>query len=372
MGVERLIKCNCGKKYRFNKRGDIRRRQCPSCGQALSSAVILNSKQVGQVANVPNGERIKVRCPKCEKKLQAPLKAIGKPIQCPACSTKLAVSRSGRSLLVSIAPSNDLSDLLDEADADASRRCVERVQCEFCQHELQEQKQICPQCNRQNVATSAAKQTSKKLRRTGQVALGVGISVVYYHLILSFTNPLLLFAGVLFKLPSLLAIIVWAQGILLLSSPIGMLICAFAPVPVSRRLVVLALVAQVVAVVFHFEPIEDPRLGVLASLVVQNLPSLLGLGSYMLFVEYMALVGAGTSGVESSIQQIRNRTVFLVFFPMTIILGQVVVAFLSVAFGGIFFVVVMSILVLIYLGVWLLWLKEYLELLSYLKSQLLS
>ncbi|MDG2380187.1 MAG: ATP-dependent sacrificial sulfur transferase LarE [Pirellulaceae bacterium] len=217
------------------------------------------------------------------------------------------------------------------------------------------------------MANAAAKLTSKKLRRTGQVALGVGISVVYYHLILSFTNLLLLFAGVLFNLPSLLAITVWAQGILLLSSPIGMLICAFAPVPVSRRLVVLALVAQIVAVVFHLEPIEDPRLGVLASLVVQNLAGLLGLGSYMLFVEYLGLVGAKNLGVASSIQQIRNRTIFSVFFPIAINLGLVVVALLSVAFGGIFFVVVMSILVLIYLGVWLLWLKEYLELLSYLK-----
>lgn len=100
--------CACGEKYVLKAEADLcRERKCPDCGQPLNSAAFSNSQDADRVAHVATRERIQFRCPKCKKKLQAPRKAMGKTIECPGCSTKLAIPGNSHATPKMPAPSND-------------------------------------------------------------------------------------------------------------------------------------------------------------------------------------------------------------------------------------------------------------------------
>lgn len=363
-----IATCECGRQLRIPPKSSATRFRCSSCGEILtrSEPRTINRTADTKVTRETATTRISFRCPKCKKILQTLRKAAGQRIVCPGCSTELKIPAKAAPK-----PANDISDLLDEAEQEAAKRCAE----------------LAVGTNAESGSSdtdSVQKSTpSARSRRLTRIAVGSGLSLVYYGLILSVGNPFFASIASASGNAKLLTASHWLQLAVLPMNLLGLVLCTAVPARFGKNYVFLAVLVEGFAVALTLNPLtidiaSTQVSGELISQVVfaisyylvALLPDILSLTSYFLFLRFLIACCEAMKkpGLVSAAEQVWQRTVVLIFFPIVGFLFAVLFDFLLSPLGVILFVGV----TLAWFVMSVIWLVGYLELLSFLKNDLLG
>lgn len=300
---------------------------------------------------------------------------VGKRVTCPHCRKTLTVpdGAAKRKLAPAHLPSPDISDLLDEVESakETKEQPIARA-CSNCGTTVYGKVISCPYCNRRMpIPAPAAQESTKTNRRHAQWMVGVGLSLVYYSLMLTIGAFLLVIVGAFARAEKVVFfawLLSFAVGPMAL---LGKSLCLAIPCPSGQKFVMLAVFADALALFLSFNPSAlDPGIDRFPNELIGNIASLAG---FLLFLMFLRTLCARMkqSGLSQAAEELwRYATLLALLPPFAFILMMVTAPLIVIVNPILHFLmmvgeVIISIVLLIRVGM------GYFNLLSHLKTALL-
>ena len=361
-----VLSCACGQRLRVPPHLLGGQAKCSACGAVVDIPVTLEYGCDDSTRSTTPSQ-IRFGCPYCGRRLTANGKSAGRILTCPGCDEGVVVPKRSNASALGNGPTADIVELLDEAERERAKEQATKSTCSHCAAEVASSDQKCPECRRE-LSGSPSPARRKQINRTAQLAVGWGISLVYYGLILSLATLVVSTVGVVIRNETVIGASRFLQLVVIPMGLAGKVLCIAAPARYGQQFAVIATLAEVVALIVWLHPPFTEIRGFDPTTLLANVASLV---SYLLFLTFLVSLSSGMkqSGAAAAAGAVMDRTVQLTFLP-PFLFALVGVFGTFVGSYVIRFVVLAAILFCLVLTV--LWLVAYLQLLSFLKVRLLD